>query len=89
MDFSAIEHRLDCILVRANFCTSINEARQMILHKQVLVNGVFQRAPSFLVNNFDYVSLAGKYKLKCRKQLSSWVRNKHFFIILLLTCCRL
>lgn len=61
------ERRLDSILYRANYTHSILHARQLILHKKVLVNDEIVRKFSFLLKEGDVVSID--------KKLNETVRN--------------
>ena len=44
-----LETRLDSLIYRAGFTHSIREARQLVTHKHVLVDGELINVPSFLV----------------------------------------
>lgn len=52
-----LERRLDSILYRTGFCRSIAEARQLIIQKKVLVNGMTKKSPSFQVTSGDIVEM--------------------------------
>lgn len=52
-----LESRLDVILYRANFFTSIYAARQFINHKKVLVNGLIESKPGIKLYVNDIISL--------------------------------
>jgi len=54
---SFLERRLDLVLSRIAFCRSISDARQMISHNQVLVNGFVVNISSYSVKNGDVISL--------------------------------
>lgn len=58
------ESRLDTVLYRAGFCYSIQNARQLILHGGVLVNGKVTRSKSFLLNSNDVISISTNQKLR-------------------------
>ena len=53
-----LESRLDVILYRANFFTSIYSARQFINHKKVLVNGVVENKPGIKLYVNDIISIS-------------------------------
>ncbi len=55
-----LERRLDNIVYRLGFSTSRNQARQMVRHGLVLVNGRKTNIPSFLVKVGDKISLREK-----------------------------
>lgn len=55
---SFLERRLDNVLYRLKMATSRAQARQIIVHGHVLVNGKKVHSPSFLVDINDEISLA-------------------------------
>ena len=57
---SFLETRLDVILLRSHFVLSIRNARQLIAHKHVLVNGIIVSDNSFLVNKGDLITFSRK-----------------------------
>lgn len=60
--FSQLERRLDCILYRANFVTSFQEARQVISHQKVCVNTVKINKPGYIVKPGDIISFVSDIK---------------------------
>ena len=50
-----LERRLDSVVFRAGFAQSRDDARQLVLHRHVLVNGKITKTPSFLVRVGDVV----------------------------------
>lgn len=54
---SLLERRLDNTLYRLKLATTRRQARQVIVHKHVLVNGKRVYTPSFLVSVGDEISL--------------------------------
>ncbi|MDX1732834.1 MAG: 30S ribosomal protein S4 [Halioglobus sp.] len=60
-----LESRLDNVVYRIGFGSTRAEARQLVAHKAVLVNGSTVNIPSYQVNPGDVVSL----REKARKQL--------------------
>ncbi|MCF7928181.1 MAG: 30S ribosomal protein S4 [Spirochaetales bacterium] len=54
---SLLERRLDNIIFRMRFATSRNQARQMVSHGHVLVNGRKVTIPSYLVRVDDKVEI--------------------------------
>lgn len=60
--FSQLERRLDCILYRANFVTSFQEARQVISHQKVCVNTVKINKPGYIVKPGDIISFVPDIK---------------------------
>jgi small subunit ribosomal protein S4 len=55
-----LERRLDNTLFRIGFASSRNQARQLVRHKHVLVNGKKVNIPSFLVSENDVITLKEK-----------------------------
>jgi small subunit ribosomal protein S4 len=60
-----IESRLDCIIYRLGFASTITAARQLINHGHILVNNRHVNIPSFLCKQNDIISI--KNKLSSRK----------------------
>ncbi|MEX0052784.1 30S ribosomal protein S4 [Clostridium butyricum] len=55
-----LECRLDNIVFRLGFASSLAQARQMVVHGHILVNGEKVNIPSFNVNISDVVALREK-----------------------------
>lgn len=55
-----LECRLDNLVYRLGFANSIRQARQMVVHGHILVNGSKVNIPSFNVNVGDVISLREK-----------------------------
>lgn len=55
-----LERRLDNAIFRLGFASSRNQARQLVRHNHVLVNGKKVNIPSFLVSAGDSISLKEK-----------------------------
>jgi small subunit ribosomal protein S4 len=55
-----LERRLDSTIFRAGFASSRNQARQLVRHKHILVNGRKVNIPSFLVGAGDVITLSEK-----------------------------
>ncbi len=55
-----LERRLDNIVFRLGFATSRNQARQLVRHGHILVNGQRVNIPSFLVRKGDEVTVQQK-----------------------------
>ena len=55
-----LESRLDNVVYRMGFCSSRNEARQLILHGHFLVNAKKVTIPSYLVKPGDKISVREK-----------------------------
>ena len=63
-----LEQRLDNVVYRMGFAASRSEARQLVRHNCVAVNGVRTNIPSFVVNASDVVSVLEKAKNQARVQ---------------------
>jgi small subunit ribosomal protein S4 len=60
-----LEARLDNVMYRMGFASTRSEARQLVSHKAVLVNGAVVNIPSYQVKPGDTIEI----REKCRKQL--------------------
>jgi small subunit ribosomal protein S4 len=60
-----LECRLDNVVYRMGFGVTRNEARQLVSHKSILVNGKTVNIPSYQVKPEDAVAI----REKCKKQL--------------------
>lgn len=60
-----LETRLDNVVYRMGFGSTRSEARQLVSHKAILVNGKSVNIPSYQVNPSDTIEI----REKCRKQL--------------------
>ena len=65
-----LESRLDNVVDRMGFGSTRAEARQMVSHKAILVNGIVVNIPSYQVKAGDTVSLREKAKKQLRVQSS-------------------
>ncbi len=61
-----LERRLDNIIFRAGFARTRREARQIVDHKQLLVNGKGVNIPSYLVSAGDVIEVKEKCKGSAR-----------------------
>ena len=57
-----LESRLDNVVFRMGFARTRREARQIVDHKHVLVNGKQVNIPSYLVKAGDVIEIKEKYK---------------------------
>ncbi len=55
-----LERRLDNAIFRLGFAASRNQARQLVRHKHIMVNGRKVNVPSFLVSENDVITLKEK-----------------------------
>ena len=60
--FSLLESRLDNVVFRASFADSRNQARQLVTHNHVRVNGRKVNRPAFAVRKGDVVEIKEKSK---------------------------
>lgn len=63
-----LESRLDNVVYRIGFGSTRSEARQLVSHKAILVNGKAVNIPSYRVQAGDVVSLREKAKKQLRVQ---------------------
>jgi len=63
-----LESRLDNVVYRIGFGSTRNEARQLVSHKAILINGKSVNIPSYQVQPGDVVSLREKAKKQLRVQ---------------------
>ena len=61
-----LEQRLDNVVYRMGFASTRAEARQLVSHKAVVVNGQVVNIPSFTVRPEDVVSVREKAKKQAR-----------------------
>lgn len=71
-----LERRLDNVIYRMHFAVSRDQARQLVLHKHVMVNGQIVNIPSYQLKEGDVISLKEKSKklkvvLEALKDVSS------------------
>jgi small subunit ribosomal protein S4 len=60
--FALLERRLDNVVYRLRFAVSRSQARQIVLHGHVKVNGKRVNVPSFLVRPEDVIEIEDKSK---------------------------
>jgi len=60
--FVLLERRLDNVVYRLRFASSRTQARQLVLHGHVLVNGRKITIPSYIVNPENEISIVEKSK---------------------------
>jgi len=63
-----LEMRLDNVVYRMGFASTRAEARQMVVHKAILVNGKTVNVPSFQVKAGDVIAVREKAKTQGRVQ---------------------
>jgi small subunit ribosomal protein S4 len=70
-----LERRLDNMVYRLGFATSRKEARQVVCHSHVTVNGKRVNIPSYLVKEGDEVAIRNKELQSVKNALESVVRR--------------
>jgi len=60
--FALLERRLDNVTFRLRFATSRSQARQVVLHGHVLVNGKRVNVPSYIVKPGDVLTIHPSFK---------------------------
>ena len=71
-----LESRLDNIIFRMGFATSRNQARQIVRHRHVEVNGRIVDVPSYLVRTGDEVALRPGHKELAMVEVSLQARTR-------------
>ena len=61
------ESRLDSVLYRSQFCTSIRNARQLITHKRVMINYTIQKNKDYTLKEGDIITFTPKTKQFIKK----------------------
>jgi small subunit ribosomal protein S4 len=72
----ALESRLDNLVFRMGFASSRNQARQLVRHRHVEVNGRILNVPSALVSPGDEVAIKGDSKTLLQVQASLEARTR-------------
>lgn len=73
------ESRLDIVLYRANFCLTIESARQYILHGHILVNRIPVKIKSYILQENDLIEI--QCDLKGRKLIKENLEKSNFWPI--------
>ena len=72
-----LESRLDNVVFRATFARTRKEARQIVDHKHVLVNGKQVNIPSYLVKAGDTIEIKEKAKGAQKEQKAAFRQQLH------------
>ena len=75
----ALESRLDNVVFRMGFAASRREARQLVRHKAISVNGTKVTIPSYQVNPSDEVSVLEASRKQLRIQSAMDMASQHGF----------
>lgn len=73
--FFLLEARLDVILFRACFFSSIKSARQWINHNKILVNNTLINTCSYRLNPGDIISIKPKYRILLYKKITQFLKK--------------
>lgn len=76
-----LESRLDVILFRLNLVSSIREARQKILHGNILINGKIIKQSSYNLKESDCLSFKKDKIIFYKKKILESIRCKKNFLI--------
>lgn len=63
-----LESRLDNVVYRSGFGSTRSEARQLVSHKSIMVNGKVVNIPSYLIKSNDVIAIREKAKKQTRIQ---------------------
>jgi len=74
-----LECRLDNVVYRMGFGTTRNEARQLVSHKAITVNGKTVNIPSYQVKPSDKIAIREKCKSQVRIQDSLTIAEQYGF----------
>ncbi len=75
-----LEGRLDNVVYRMGFGSSRSEARQLVRHNGILVNGKRVNIPSYQINPEDAISTSEKGKEQARVQASLEMAEQRGFV---------
>ncbi len=75
-----LESRLDNVVYRMGFAASRGEARQLVRHRAVMVNGQRVTIPSFQVQPNDTVTIADKSRKQLRVQSALEVSEQRGYV---------
>lgn len=76
----ALESRLDNVVYRMGFAASRSEARQLVRHKAISVNGATVTIPSYQVNPADEVAVGESRQSQLRIQSALEVASQRGFV---------
>ena len=75
------ESRLDTVLYRSKFSPSIRNARQLITHKHIKVNGKIEKNGSYILKQGDLISINSQSKTIIKENLKKQFNEKPDSII--------
>jgi ribosomal protein S4 len=71
-----IERRLDVVLLRSNFVCTLSQARQLISHRQIFVNGVAVTSSFYVLKKGDIISVSPKVKKIIKSNMKQNIQKK-------------
>jgi small subunit ribosomal protein S4 len=74
---SLLESRLDNVVYRMGFASTRAEARQLVSHRGITVNGASVNIPSYMVKTGDVVAVRDKSKKQARVQDALQLATQH------------
>ena len=75
-----IERRLDIVLFRANFASTLSQARQLISHRQIFVNGVVVTSSFFVLKKGDIISVSPIIKKIIKLNIKQAIQKRDSFV---------
>ncbi len=78
--FRMLEQRLDNVVYRMGFGSTRSEARQLVSHKAIEVNGKILNVPSYQVKADDVISVREKARKQVRVQSSLEIAKQYGFV---------
>jgi len=75
-----IARRLDIVLFRANFALTLSQARQLISHRQILVNGTVVNSSFYLLKKGDIISISPAVKGLVKTNIKQSAEKKESFV---------
>ena len=71
------ESRLDSVLRRARFCSTIENARQLILHKHIKVNNKIETNYSYILKQGDLIEIKNKSRKIIKNKLNNLLKEHY------------
>jgi small subunit ribosomal protein S4 len=71
-----IESRLDAVLYKSKFATSIRNAKQLITHKNIKVNNKIEKNGSYILKQGDLISVTSKSKSILKQNLKKQIYDR-------------
>jgi len=71
-----IESRLDAVLYKSKFATSIRNAKQLITHKNIKVNNKIEKNGSYILKQGDLISVTSKSKSILKQNLNKQIYDR-------------